>query len=70
MSTQQSVGTKWYGYNQVANQARTRANFDISEKLYPLDTAMTTDETWVWPMSDTVLINTLAYDSPIPSAIQ
>lgn len=70
MSTQQSVGTKWYGWNQAANLARVRGNFDQTEKTYPLDIPSTAVAgVWTWPIADVALINTLAYDSVVPSAI-
>lgn len=68
MSAQQSAGVKWFGYNYQVNSAATKSNFDVPQKTYPLDIAMA-DGTWVWPISDVTLINTLAYDSAIPTSL-
>lgn len=68
MSAQQSVGTKFYGWNRVLSAAMTKSNFDVSMKNYPLD-ILEAEGTWVWPQSDVALINTLAYDLAIPAAL-
>lgn len=68
MSAQQSVGTKFFGWNRVLSTAMVKTNFDIPIKTYPLD-LLEAKGTWVWPQSDVALINTLAFDSVIPAAL-
>lgn len=68
MSAQQAVGTKWFGWNYAVAAAMTKSNFDVPQKTYPLD-ILEAKGTWVWPQSDTALINTLFYDLVIPTAL-